>query len=182
MPETGVAHRAMKEQITNLSEKVDSTIALFDGKFKEIEGRLEKVFIELTTKIGELIIKLDSKPAAVSEATTHVCEKKFDELQDSILKIRHIVNEKIAVNNKKMLFRINFLERRLIDIERDITLNNQNSSKNNFEIDGIPAAISHEDLEGKVITILNSLPDSNFKKEDIEACHRISMNSNSTIL
>ena len=177
MPDSGAAHRAMKEALANLDKRLDDKVDSLDEK-------IEKKFLELSGKIQELITKLDKHSAEklVIEPSVQVSDAKFDELQESILKIRDLVNKKLIANKKKLNYRINFLERRIVDIERDATLNNQNSRKNNFEMNGIPASISHDDLEGKVIDILNTNPIYNFKLEDMEACHRISSKNSTTII
>ena len=79
--------------------------------------------------------------------------------------------------------RIATLENRVIDIERTLNMNNQNSRKNNIEVDGIPKEINHHLLEDTVVNIFNSLPEPlQCSKNDFEAVHRMSPRTDTVIV
>lgn len=48
---TGAAQRVMKQSIVKLDQKLESTVGI-------LEGKMEKVFNDLTSKIDELVSKL----------------------------------------------------------------------------------------------------------------------------
>lgn len=87
------------------------------------------------------------------------------------------------------MHRINVLERRMVALERTVTNNGQYSRKNNVEIDGIPPEIPHDKLQQTVVQLVNSLPGVQpsdqpiaISTNDVEAAHRISRNSDCTIV
>ena len=72
---------------------------------------------------------------------------------------------------------------RVIKIKRTININAQNSRKSNMEIAGIPKEILQMKLEEAVINLFNNLPEPvAYTTDDIEAVHRIAMNSDMTIV
>ena len=74
------------------------------------------------------------------------------------------------------------IERRLVDFECNNQFSNHNSRKNNMEIDGIPGSITQDPLENTVCKIFNSVPNIQCQPEHLEACHRITARSATTII
>ena len=103
----------------------------------------------------------------------------LSEMQKSIIDTLVDENEKLQEKVKK-------LEKRLRDVEDDVdenidTINNlkvkvescnQYGRRNNIEISGVPNAVADDDLEGKVVQILNEI-NVPVSVNDIEACHRL---------
>ena len=79
------------------------------------------------------------------------------------------------------MMRINTIERRLVDFVRNNQFSNRNSRKNNMEIDGIPSSITQDQLENIVCKIFNSVPNIQCQPEHLEACHRITARSTTTL-
>ena len=85
--------------------------------------------------------------------------------------------------NRKLINRITYLEKdlddfddRFIDIEKNVLNLEQYTRRENFEISGIPDEIDQNNLEDKVLDLINeNLHDDNDKltKSDIQACHRL---------
>ena len=73
------------------------------------------------------------------------------------------------------------LQQRIVDLERECWANAQYSRRECLEVVGIPANISHDCLEDKVLEIFNNVG-CKIKQENIEACHRINKNNDTTII
>ena len=93
------------------------------------------------------------------------------------------INE-LKKENKKLKERLNVIdldlddaEERFIELEKSINKCEQYTRRENFEISGIPDTLPQEELEKKVIDIVNSITnrDENVKitPNDIHACHRL---------
>ena len=93
-------------------------------------------------------------------------------MQEDILAVREVVIKNLSYENRSLRDRISTLEMRVIQIERTINKNSQNSRKNNMEIVGIPKEILHAKLEETVINLFNHLPEPvACTLEDIETVH-----------
>lgn len=72
-------------------------------------------------------------------------------------------------------------EERLVDLETAVTTLDQYIRRENFEISGISSDVSEEDLETKVLQIVNSVTERREDKlivpKDIHACHRLKKES-----
>ena len=159
----GAAQRQIRAELKDICDIVEG----YDEKFTTFNSKIDDLFERLSKKIDDL-------------TTTF---PKDSELNDSIEKVREHVSNKLAYENQKLNYRVNLLEKRLLDLEREFTQNNQHGRKFNFQIDGIPKETQHKDLESTVVDLLNAaLPDRNFIAKNIEACHRISKKSNTTIV
>ena len=73
------------------------------------------------------------------------------------------------------------LQKHVIDLERQCWANAQYSRRECLELAGIPSTVGHDELEGKVVDILNKVG-SNIDNDKIEACHRISGNNDRVII
>ena len=156
------AQRQLRVDLKEFRGKIEG----YDGKFTELNDKLDDLFNKLSKRLDEFTIPNLS-----------------DEITDSIEKVRDHVSKKLAYENQKLAYRVNLLEKRILDIERDFILHNQHGRKFNFQIDGIPKEIAHKDLEKTVVNILNTtLSGKKFESKNIEACHRISKNSDTTIV
>ena len=101
-----------------------------------------------------------------------------------LLNIKDVVLKNLQDENQRLRSKIGNLEKKVISLEGNGNLLEQYGRRNNLEITGIPDEIKDEDLEEKVIEILNKI-DVNVSTKDIEACHRIGKsreNSKKTII
>ena len=76
----------------------------------------------------------------------------------------------IANNTNQILLK------KLIDVERISYSNAQYSRKESIELSGFDPSIPNEEIEGKVVNLLNFLKDdqeSPYSKDDIQACHKV---------
>ena len=103
--------------------------------------------------------KLEKALAQISVLNVTIAElkEKNNELE-STLKVSTMVSSN--------------LENRLINIERDIHLQEQYSRRECLEIVGIPAEIADKDLESKVCDVMKEIG-VDLSGSDIQACHRL---------
>ena len=109
---------------------------------------------------------------------------RFDGVDKELLNIKDVVIKNLQDENQRLRSKIENLEKKVISLEGNGNLLEQYGRRNNLEITGIPDEIKDEDLEEKVIEILNKI-DVNVSTKDIEACHRIGKsreNSKKTII
>ena len=110
--------------------------------------------------------------------------KRFDGVDKELQLIKDVVIKNLQDENQRLRSKIENLEKKVISLEGNGNLLEQYGRRNNLEITGIPDEIKDEDLEEKVIEILNKI-DVNVSTKDIEACHRIGKsreNSKKTII
>ena len=73
----------------------------------------------------------------------------------------------------------NVLENRIVNLEKQLSKNEQYGRRNNVEISGISNQIPYQDLEENVVKICKD-SDINISPMDIEGCHRLPLGGNST--
>ena len=154
---TGATHRAMKESIKGLDDKIELLDEKIENNFK---GLSEKFHVFCST-----------------------LDKNQVELTALISAVRDVVNKNLLVNNRRLLMRINTLERRVVELERTVIRNGQNSRKNNLELSGIPRSVDHGALKSMVSNIISKMStETQCTSKDIEACHRMSATNPTTIV
>ena len=73
------------------------------------------------------------------------------------------------------------LQKRVVDLERECWANAQYWRTECLELVGIPASVSHDSLEDKVLNVFDKMG-CHIQKENVEACHRISKHNDRTII
>ena len=73
----------------------------------------------------------------------------------------------------------NILENRIVNLEKQLSKNEQYGCHNNVEISGISNDIPDQDLEENIVKICKD-SDINISPMDIEGCHRLPQGRNST--
>ena len=73
----------------------------------------------------------------------------------------------------------NVQENRIVNLEKQLSKNEQYGRRNNVEISGISNQIPDQDLEENVVKICKD-SDINISPMDIEGCHRLPLGRNST--
>ena len=96
-------------------------------------------------------------------------ENSFDELKTKFIKLEADVNISKNANSK--------LSDRLINAERKCFANEQYSSRECLEISGIPPSVKDNELETKVLTILEEI-DAPVDPGLVEDCHRLPSRGN----
>ena len=140
---------------------------IFDNFQKNLNNRLDKLDEDLSSKIS-LISEESNK---ISSTNNIIC----GELKESTIKIKDIVTCRLLEENRRLSNRVTTLEQRVVTIERNMNLNQQNSRKSNLEIDGIPNDILQNNLKKTVTDIINAL-NIDCIESDIEVVHRLGGN------
>ena len=96
-------------------------------------------------------------------------ENSFDELKTKFIKLEADVNISKNANSK--------LSDRLINAERKCFANEQYSRREYLEISGIPPSVKDNELETKVLTILEEI-DAPVDPGLVEDCHRLPSRGN----
>ena len=73
----------------------------------------------------------------------------------------------------------NILENRIVNLEKQLSKNEQYGRRNNVEVSGISNDISDQDLEDNIVKICKD-SDINISSKDIEGCYRLPLGRNST--
>ena len=116
---------------------------------------------------SELIINLEKKLIS-----------RFDGVDNEILNLKDVIIKNLQIENQRLQTRVNDLENRVLSFEISGNHLEQYGRRNNLEITGISDDVSDENLEGKVIEVLNEIQ-VDVSRSDIEVCHRIGKSKNS---
>ena len=115
-----------------------------------------------TPETSELIINLES-----------MLLSRFDNLDKEMLNLKDMIIKDLQVENQRLRNKTNNLEKKVISLEESSNSLEQYDRRDNLEITGIPDDFEDQNLEEKVIEILDKI-DVNVSSKDIEACYRIS--------
>ena len=95
-----------------------------------------------------------------------------EEVNESIMSIKNTIIDALKEENLKLQNKVKKLEEQLLEIDQKNNHLDQYIRRNNLEIQGIPANVTDDELEGKVIDIFSCLG-IEVKGSDIEDCHRL---------
>jgi hypothetical protein len=96
------------------------------------------------------------------------------DIKQDILQIRNHVINVLSQENRNLRLRVQTLEERVLNVEKQVNRVEQNHRKSNLELDGIPDSVGHDALAPKIVEIVNAIsaPET-ISIKDIEACHRL---------
>ena len=80
-----------------------------------------------------------------------------EEVNESIMSIRNTIIDALKEENLKLQNKVKKLEEQLLEIDQKNNHLDQYSRRNNLKIQGIPANITDDKLEGKIIDIFSCL-------------------------
>ena len=124
-----------------------------------------------TTQVSEtatLIINLEKKITS-----------RFDGLDSGLLNLKDVIIKNLQVENERLRKKVNVLENKILTLESEHNSLEQYGRRNNIAITGIPDSLPDQNLEEKVVDILNEVS-VNVPPKDIEACHRVGVSKNSS--
>ena len=75
--------------------------------------------------------------------------------------------------------KVNVLENKILTLESEHNPLEEYGARNNIEITGIPDNVPDQNLEEKIVDILNEIT-VNVSPKDIEACHRVGVSKSSS--
>lgn len=128
----------------------------------DLSKELSEFKLELTQQLNEN--KRELKESFVQSSV---------DIRNEIAAVRNHVINLLLKENKVLRERCKTLESRVVTNEKRLNKLEQNHRKSNFELDGIPANVRHEDLPKTVMNIVNTIVDEKISVKDFEACHRL---------
>ena len=102
-------------------------------------------------------------------------------INNSISDLREKIVDNLVQANKELQGKVKVLESKVSQLEIDLQSSLQYNRLNNIIISGIPKAIEHHDLKEVSLGIMNTCLESDIGWRDMEACHRISKNSDDVV-
>ena len=103
-------------------------------------------------------------------------DERFDALDDQLHQRNNTVL-KLKHENRELHRRVRTLEERLLALENQVNHVENNSRKNNIEVEGIPDSVKDTQLRSVTAEILNHVSTSDITVPDIECAHRLNSKS-----
>ena len=150
----------MAEPNTRLSG-VKQELFVFKSEFSSSFEKLKDI---INVKFSDINARLDEIEKNVKNSVT-------EEVNESLMRIKNPIIDALKEENLKLHNEVKKLEEQLLEIDQKNNHLDQYSRRNNLEIQGIPANITDDELEGKVIEIFSCLG-IEVKRSEIEDCHR----------
>ena len=97
-----------------------------------------------------------------------------DQVKNLVSTNERLTSELSVVKNMN-----NILENRIVNLEKQLSKNEQYGRRNNVEVSGISNGISDQDLEDNIVKTCKD-SDITISSKDIEGCHRLPLGRNST--
>ena len=95
---------------------------------------------------------------------------RFDGLDNELLNLKDVIIKNLQVENERIRKKINVLENKILTRESEHNSLKQYGRRSNFEITEIPDSVPDQNLEEKVVDILNEI-DIDESPKDIEEYH-----------
>ena len=92
--------------------------------------------------------------------------------------MKNVITKNLQVENEHLRKKVNVLENKILTLESEHNSLDQYGRRNNIKITGIPDSVPDQNLEEKVVDILNEIS-VNVAPKDIEACHHVAKKNNS---
>ena len=92
---------------------------------------------------------------------------RFDGLDNELLNLKDVIIKNLQVENERIRKKINVLENKILTRESEHNSLEQYGRRSNFGITGIPDSVPNQNLEEKVVDILNEI-DIDVSPKDIE--------------
>ena len=147
--------------------KINQDESSFEENYSVITEKLDN----LTDNQTKLTSDFDIKMEKLTENHTKI-STDLEELKNVIIQNLVESNKKLQNTIKTLQNKVEKMEKREKEMSVQIEKQNQYGRRNNIEISGVMNEIKDEELEEKVIEILDKI-DVKATKEDIEACHRL---------
>ena len=148
---------------------------------KEVLDKLEQSinvkFSKLESSVADLEKKLDNsdiihKIEAVSTSLTQKIDNDSNIIKKDILEIRNVIISRLLTENRVLRNHVKSLSMRMVDMERNFNNSQQNSRKNNVEVDGIPSSVDQSSLKPTVVNVFNHMG-VKCTSNEIKVVHRL---------
>ena len=135
-------------------------------------SKMNLVYTQLSHLSNSLNEKFDSLYKLLGESEGKIKANINDTLIESLMSVKGLIIEALKAENLKLKFRVDSLEEKITELDISRNKLDQYTRRNNIEILGIPATVSDDHLEHKVLNICKSM-NLTVENSDIEGCHRI---------
>ena len=135
-------------------------------------SKMNLVYTQLSHLSNSLNEKFDSLYKLLGESEGKIKANINDTLIESLMSVKGLIIEALKAENLKLKFRVDSLEEKITELDISRNKLDQFTRRNNIEILGIPATVSDDHLEHKVLNICKSM-NLTVENSDIEGCHRI---------
>ena len=98
------------------------------------------------SETATLIINLEKKMTS-----------RFDGLDIELLNLKDVIIKNLQVENERLRKKVNVLENKVLTLESEHNSLEQYGRRNNIQITGIPNNVPDQNLEEKVVDILNEI-------------------------
>ena len=144
-------------------------VNLFDLTYGAINAIKKKDLVDYIEKMKGKIV-----------ADNHI-QNLYNEIANLSDQVKNLVstNERLTSELSIVKNVNNILENRIVNLEKQLSKNEQYGRRNNVEVSGISNDISDQDLEDNIVKICKD-SDINISSKDIESCHRLPLGRNST--
>ena len=136
----------MAETNTGLS-RVKQELPVFKSK---CSSSFEKLKDSIIVKFLDINVRLDEIKKNIKNSVT-------EEVNESIMSIQNTIIDALKEKNLKLQKKVEKLEDELLEINQKSNNLDQYNRRNNLKIQGIPANVADDELEGKVIDICSCL-------------------------
>ena len=113
----------------------------------------------------------------LTEALSKQAEEIQKKLDESVSKIRGEIIDRLTEEKKKLHDKLDLQEKRITDLEKRFEVNLQYQRFSSVLVSGIPTTVEHQNLEGIVLNIFNSICYHKISQRYIIAVHRVSKSS-----
>ena len=104
---------------------------------------------------------------------------RFYGLDSGLLNLKDVIIKNLQVENERLRKKVNVLKNKILTLKSEHNSPKQYGRSDNIEITGTADSVPHQNLEEKVVDILNEIS-VNVSPKDIEACHRVGGSKNSS--
>ena len=127
------------------------------------------------TQINASLLEIKNDNKEIKEANKSYADD-FKKIKDDISEMKDTIIKNLMKKNRELASKVAILEEQIENMEISNTINIESNyqygRRNSIEISGILNNVNNDDLEDKVIRILEKI-DVKVTKNDIEACHRL---------
>ena len=144
-------------------------VNLFDLTYDAINAIKKKDLVEYIEKMKGKVV--------ADNQIQNLCNK-IANLSDNV---ESLVSTNERLNSELTIVKNvdNVLKNRIVNLEKELSKNEQYGRRNNVEISGIPNQLSDQDLKENIVKICKD-SDINISLMDIEGCHRLPLGRNTT--
>ena len=144
-------------------------VNLFDLTYDAINAIKKKDLVEYIEKMKGKVV--------ADNQIQNLCNK-IANLSDNV---ESLVSTNERLNSELTIVKNvdNVLKNRIVNLEKELSKNEQYGRRNNVEISGIPNQISDQDLKENIVKICKDSA-INIALMDIEGCHRLPLGRNTT--